>query len=128
MVRGDFAPIKIGAGTQVEDNCVIHSGEPLTIGDHVHIGHSVVVHCRRVGSHVLVGNSATILDGAEVGSYCIISAGSLISPKAVIPDHSFVSGAPAEVRGQPTAAQLEFIENGVKVYGEIARLYKDQGL
>ena len=43
IIRGDFAPIRIGRNTHVEDNTLVHSGEPLTIGDNVLVGHGVVV-------------------------------------------------------------------------------------
>ena len=55
VIRGDFAPIRIGANVHVEDNVVIHSGEGITIGDDVSIGHSVVVHCSEVHGGVLLG-------------------------------------------------------------------------
>src|SRR4030042_1424608 len=57
VIRGDFGSIKIGSNTQVEDNSVIHTGTKMEIGDHVTIGHNVVVHCLKIGNHVLVGNN-----------------------------------------------------------------------
>src|SRR5687768_6293827 len=50
VIRADFAPIRIGNGTHIEDNCVLHTGSLLEIGDNVTVGHSVVIHCRRVGN------------------------------------------------------------------------------
>jgi len=124
VIRGDFAKIIIGKNTQIEDNCVVHTGTPMTIGDNVHIGHSVVVHCHRIGNNVLIGNNATILDNAEIGDLCIISANTLVSQGMKIPDRSFVAGVPAEIKGEVTAEQIARIEMGVLTYVKLAQEYK----
>ncbi|HZU71987.1 MAG TPA: gamma carbonic anhydrase family protein [Acidimicrobiales bacterium] len=100
VIRGDFAPIRIGARTHVEDNCVLHTGEPMSIGDDVTMGHGVVVHCRSVGSRCLLGNNSTLLDGAVVGDECVIAAGAVLRPGVVVPDGSFAAGVPALVRAR----------------------------
>jgi carbonic anhydrase/acetyltransferase-like protein (isoleucine patch superfamily) len=128
IIRGDIATIKIGSNTQIEDNCVLHTGKPLVIGDNVHIGHGAVIHCSKIGNTVLVGNNATILDSAEIGDFCLIAANSLVSERMRIPNDSFVVGVPAEVKGKITPAQLARIEDGVKFYVRLSREYKQQGL
>ena len=128
VVRGDVALIKIGNNSQIEDNCVVHSGETLLIGDNVHIGHSVVIHCARIGNDVLIGNHATVLDNVEIGNSCIIAAHSLVSERKKIPDESFIAGVPAEVKGKSTQAQLSRLSDGVKYYIKLAAEYKRQGL
>jgi carbonic anhydrase/acetyltransferase-like protein (isoleucine patch superfamily) len=135
VIRADFAPIRIGRGTHVEDGCVLHTGEPLEIGDHVTIGHGAVVHCRSVGSRCLIGNNATLLDGAEVGDGCIVAAGAVVTPRTKVPPGSFVAGVPAEVRGP--AAEVgggrgRSLGRGGRPagggYAEMVRRYKAEGL
>lgn len=128
VIRGDIASIKIGDNTQVEDNCVVHTGKPLVIGDNVHIGHGAVIHCSKIGNTVLIGNNATILDGAEIGDSCLIAANSLVREGMRIPNDSFIAGMPAEVKGKITPAQLARIEGGVKYYLRLSQEYKQQGL
>ncbi len=128
VIRGDVASIKIGDNSQIEDNCVVHTGEPMVIGDNVHIGHGVVIHCSKIGNTVLIGNNATILDGAEIGDFCLIAANSLVRERMRIPSDSFVTGTPAEVKGNITPAQIDRIESGVKFYVELSLEYKQQGL
>lgn len=128
VIRGDFATIKIGCNTMVEDNSVIHSGGPVEIGDNVTIGHSVVVHCSRIGNNCLIGNNSTVLDNAEVGSYCIIGAGCVVSQGMKIPDNSFVVGVPAEIKGQVPTERWERRRSGRGGYSEMVKLYKEQGL
>lgn len=128
VIRADFAPIKIGQNTHIEDNCVLHTGQGLIIGDNVHMGHGVIVHCHKIGNNVLLGNNATILDGSEIGSFCVISAGSVVAPRTNIPDHSFVIGNPAQIVGKPTPEQLKWTTSGTDAYVALAKEYKKQGL
>ena len=46
VLRGDNDQISVGAKSNIQDNTVIHvdAGVPVTIGDNVSIGHSVVIH------------------------------------------------------------------------------------
>jgi len=128
VVRGDFASIKIGSNTMIEDNSVVHSGVPVEIGDNVTVGHGVVVHGIKVGNNTLIGNNATILDNAEVGSFCVVGAGCLVSQGMKIPNNSFVVGVPAEIKGQVSPERWQQRRQGPQSYVEMARRYKEQGL
>jgi carbonic anhydrase/acetyltransferase-like protein (isoleucine patch superfamily) len=128
VVRGDFAPIRIGSNTMIEDNSVVHTGAPLDIGDNVTLGHGVVMHGRSVGHNTLVGNNATILDDAQVGSFCIVGAGSLVSPGMKIPNGSLVMGVPAEIKGEISSRHRRRLEAGPQTYLELMRRYKKEGL
>ena len=128
VIRGDFARIEIGNNTQIEDNCIVHTGVAQFIGDNVHVGHGAVIHCARIADNVLVGMNATLLDGAEIGSYSIIGANSMVSEGMIIPDYSFVLGIPAKIRGEVSKAQIERIDLGVREYVKITKLYLDSGL
>ena len=128
VVRADFASIKIGCNTMIEDNCVIHGGVPMEIGDNVLIGHSVVVHGTKIGNGTLIGNNATILDNAEIGSFCIIGAGCVVSADMKIPDNSLVVGVPARIKGQVSPEQRLWLQRGHQSYVELLKRYKQQGL
>ena len=43
VLRSDVAAIKIGENSQIEDNCVVHTGTPMTIGDNVHKACSALI-------------------------------------------------------------------------------------
>lgn len=128
IIRGDVAPIKIGDKTQIEDNCVVHTGSPMVIGDGVHIGHGAVIHCSKIGNGVLIGNNATILDEAEIGESSLIAAGSVVGEGTKIPPYSFAAGTPAKIKGTIKPEQLARIERGVEIYIRLSREYKQQGL
>ena len=128
VIRADFGRIRIGNNTLIEDNCVLHSADSLEIGDNVVVGHSVVVHCRIIKNNTLIGNNSTVLDGAEIGSLCVIAAGSVVTPGTKIPDNSFVVGVPAKIRAGAHSQIQERLEKGPGAYHELARQYKEQGL
>ena len=98
-LRGDNEPMRIGANTNVQENCVFHSdpGFPLTVGTGCTIGHKAMLHGCTIGDNTLIGMGATVLNGAVIGRNCLIGAGALITEGKVIPDNSLVMGAPGKV-------------------------------
>lgn len=94
VIRGDFAPIRIGDDVHIEDNVVIHSGKELTLANNITVGHSVVIHGKSIGDWVLLGNNCTVLDDSVIEESCIIGANALVSPREVIPSGSLVLGVP----------------------------------
>lgn len=98
-LRGDNEEIRIGAGSNVQENCVMHTdmGFPLVVGENCTIGHKAMLHGCVIGDGSLVGMGATILNGARIGRGCLIGAGALIPEGREIPDHSLVMGMPGKV-------------------------------
>lgn len=99
VLRGDNERITVGAGSNVQENCVLHTdmGFPLDIGAGCTIGHMVTLHGCEIGDNSLIGMGATVLNGAKIGKDCLIGAGALITEGKVIPDGSMVLGAPGKV-------------------------------
>jgi len=134
VIRGDVGKITIGNNTLVEDNCVIHAGSPTPgkgdadIGHNVNIGHGAVLNCGKIGNNVLIGMNATVLHDAEIGDFCIIAAGCLVSQGMKIPERSFVIGVPAKIKGQVSSHQLHWVQKGPGVYTKLVKEYKEQGL
>jgi len=98
-LRGDNEEIRIGAGSNVQENCVMHTdmGYPLVVGENCTIGHKAMLHGCVIGDGSLIGMGATILNGARIGRGCLIGAGALIPEGREIPDHSLVMGMPGKV-------------------------------
>ena len=118
VVRGDSAPIVIGAGTNVQDGAVIHvdAGVPCTIGDRVAIGHRAIVHGATVDDDCLIGMGAILLNRVHVGTGSIIGAGALCPEGMVVPPGSLVLGVPGRVVRQTTTAERERIARTVASY------------
>ena len=98
-LRGDNEEIRVGAGSNVQENCVLHTdmGFPLLIGANCTIGHKVMLHGCTIGEGSLIGMGAVVLNGAKIGKGCLIGAGALITEGKEIPDGSLVMGAPGKV-------------------------------
>ena len=98
-LRGDNEWIEVGEGTNIQENCVLHTdmGFPLTIGAGVTVGHKAMLHGCTVGENSLIGMGATVLNGAKIGRNCLIGAGALVTEGKEIPDNSLVMGAPGKV-------------------------------
>ncbi|MBY8975621.1 gamma carbonic anhydrase family protein [Rhodobacteraceae bacterium NNCM2] len=99
VLRADNDTMTIGAGSNVQDNCVCHvdPGFPLVIGEDVTVGHSAILHGCSIGDGSLVGMGAVVLNGAKIGKGCLIGAKALVTEGADIPDYSMVLGAPGKV-------------------------------
>ena len=99
VIRGDNEEIRVGAGTNVQENAVLHTdmGYPLTIGTNCTIGHKAMLHGCTIGDGTLIGMGATILNGAKIGKGCLIGACALITEGKDVPDGSLVMGAPGKV-------------------------------
>lgn len=128
VIRGDFASIRIGRQTIIEDNCVVHCGAPMEIGHNVIIGHSVVVHGRKIGNNTLIGSNSTILDNSEIGDYCVIGAGCVVSPGMKIPDRSYVLGVPGRIKGEVKAGFMKRLEAGNRSYLAFFEKYRAAGI
>ena len=98
-LRGDNEEIRIGAGSNVQENCVMHTdmGYPLVVGPGCTIGHKAMLHGCILGENTLIGMGATILNGARIGRNCLIGAGALVTEGKEIPDGSLVMGSPGKV-------------------------------
>ncbi|MCB2129281.1 MAG: gamma carbonic anhydrase family protein [Rhodobacteraceae bacterium] len=111
-LRGDNEVILVGRGTNVQENCVLHTdmGFPLTIGANCTIGHKAMLHGCTIGEGTLIGMDATILNGARIGRGCLIGAGALVTEGKEIPDGSLVMGAPGRVvRSLDESAQARLL-------------------
>lgn len=126
VLRGDNEEIRIGRGSNVQENCVFHTdmGYPLTIGTNCTIGHKAMLHGCTIGEGSLIGMGATILNGAKIGRGCLIGAGALVTEGKEIPDGSLVMGAPGKVvRTLDAAAQARLIQSA-ESYRDNARRFR----
>ena len=109
VARAEFTPITIGARSNIQDNCVLHTDPDamaLTVGEGCTVGHGAILHSCTVGDNTLVGMGAIVLNGAVIGRDCIVAAGALVPQNMVVPDGSLVLGSPAKVRRALTAEEI----------------------
>jgi carbonic anhydrase/acetyltransferase-like protein (isoleucine patch superfamily) len=123
-LRGDNEPIIVGLGSNIQENCVLHTdmGYPLTIGADCTIGHKAMLHGCIIGDGSLIGMGATVLNGARIGRGCLIGAGALVTEGKEIPDGSLVMGAPGRVvRQLDEAAQAKLLNSAEGYRANMAR-------
>ena len=120
VIRGDEGRIRIGKNTSIQEQCIIH-GEDTEIGDNVTVGHSAVVHGAKIGSNVLIGIGAIILDQVEVGDWVIIGAGAVIPPKMRIKSGSLVLGVPAKIVRELNEDDRKLVASSYEKYVERVR-------
>jgi gamma-carbonic anhydrase len=127
VLRGDVGEIVIGVRTNIQDLSLVHMTGGISnarIGDDVTVGHGVTLHGCEIGHRCLVGMGSILLDGVRVGDDSVIAAGSLITPRMVIPPGSLVLGRPAKVVRPATAAERRLGIDGAAHYVENARKYR----
>ena len=100
VVRGDVGPIRIGAGTNIQDLACLHSTHgisELDIGQYVTVGHGAILHGAKIGHGCLIGMGSVVLDNADIGEECLIAAGTVVTPRTVVAPRSLVRGQPGRV-------------------------------
>lgn len=123
-LRGDNEPIVLGEGTNVQENCILHTdmGYPLSIGADCTVGHKAILHGCTIGDGSLIGMGATVLNGAVIGKGCLIGAGALVTEGKEIPDGSLVMGAPGRVvRQLDDAARAQLRQSAAGYRANMAR-------
>lgn len=130
VVRGDGDRISVGAQTNVQDGTVVHTdpGAPVRIGDRVSIGHRALLHGCTIGDDVLIGMSAVVMNGVEIGEGSLIAAGALLSAGTIVPPRSLVIGAPGKVRRSVTADEGEYIARNSHNYVDLAAAHRQHEL
>ncbi len=127
-LRGDNERITIGEGSNLQEQCVLHTdmGYPLTVGAGCTIGHRVTLHGCTIGDGSLIGMGATVLNGAVIGRDCLIGAGALITEGKEIPDGSLALGAPARVLRKLDDEAIAGLRKSAEGYRANMRRFRDR--
>ncbi|MBP7127448.1 gamma carbonic anhydrase family protein [Myxococcota bacterium] len=128
VIRGDVGAVRIGARSNIQDNCVLHESTgrtPLVIEDEVTVGHGAILHGCHLKRRCLVGMGAVVLDEAVVGEEAMVGAGALVPEGMVIPDRHLAVGVPAKVRRPLTDAEIAALKESADHYVEAAREYRN---
>ena len=125
VLRGDIEEIRVGEGTNIQDNAVIHLADGLGahIGKWCTVGHSAIVHACTIGDECLIGMGATVLDGAVIGSRSIIGANSLVPQGFSCPEGSMVYGSPARIIRPLTDKEKATLRPWAEKYVAVARAH-----
>ena len=99
VLRGDMAPIAVGAQSNLQDGTVVHVDEnvPCLVGSRVGVGHRVILHGCTVEDECLVGMGSVLLNGVRVGTGSVVAAGAVLPEGMEVPPRSLVMGVPARI-------------------------------
>lgn len=124
-LRGDMNEIRVGARSNIQDNAVLHvdAHNHCVLGEDVTVGHGAIVHGATIGSRVLVGMGAIVLDGAIIEDDVIIGAGALVPPGKRISSGSLVIGSPGRVSRQLDERELAHLKQSAQTYVEFSKEY-----
>jgi carbonic anhydrase/acetyltransferase-like protein (isoleucine patch superfamily) len=126
VLRGDMAPISIGAQTNIQDGSIVHvdEGFPCRIGARVGVGHRVILHGCTVEDDCLIGMGAILLNGVRVGRGSVVAAGAVLPEGLQVPPGSLVMGVPGRIVRTVDAELTKRIEGTWKHYVEQAKAHK----
>lgn len=119
VLRGDMGAIRVGADSNIQDNCVLH--ESVTVGAGCSVGHGAILHGCTVGDNCVIGMGAILLNGAVLGEHCLVGAGALVTGKMNAPAGSLILGNPAQVVKPLSQEQIDYIHHDAEVYIEHAK-------
>lgn len=121
-LRGDFGRIRIGAGANIQDNCVLHTfpDQQVVLEENAHVGHGAVLHGCRVGSGALIGINTIVMDDAAIGADALVGAGSFVRAGFIVPPRMLALGSPARLVRELTDAEVEWKSMGTRAYQELA--------
>lgn len=137
ILRGDLAPIVIGARCNIQDLSMVHVNQqqPVILETDVSVGHSVTLHGCTVHQGALIGIGAVLLNGAEIGAESIVAAGALVPERKIFPPRVLIMGSPAKVVRELTDRDLEMIRGTTRRYVqkaqeylELSRTWRTEGL
>ncbi|HXQ80529.1 MAG TPA: gamma carbonic anhydrase family protein [Opitutaceae bacterium] len=125
VLRGDINEIRVGEGTNIQDNVVVHLADELGahVGAWCTIGHGAIVHACTIGDECLVGMGSTVLDGAVIGARSIVGANSLVAQRFECPAGSLVHGSPARVIRPLSPGEQGELRRRAEKYVEVARAH-----
>lgn len=136
VVRGDVNKIRIGNHTNIQDNSVLHvshdgpvhpGGHALEIGNHVTVGHRVILHGCTVRNNCLIGMGATIMDGAVIQPLTIVGAGALVTEGRELESGFLWIGAPARRLRALTEEEIDAIDYSARHYVSLKDRHKASG-
>lgn len=136
VVRGDVNFIRIGARSNLQDQCVVHvthagphgppGGVPTVIGEDVTVGHGAIIHACSIGDACLIGMGAIVLDGARVERNGFVGAGAVVSPGKVVGSGELWLGNPARCVRRLSGVEIEQLYYSARHYVKLKDRYLGQ--
>ena len=129
-IRADWSSIVVGENTNIQDNVVIHVDDSVNgdvvIGKNTTIGHGCIIHSCKIGDNCLIGMGSIIGNGTIIEDRAFIGKGSNITPNSIIKTGEMWFGNPARFMRNLRSDDLQYMENDVKKYLELAKEFLEE--
>jgi carbonic anhydrase/acetyltransferase-like protein (isoleucine patch superfamily) len=118
VLRGDNSGIRVGRGSCVQDNCVVHCADelPTLIGANVTVGHMAMLEGCVIEDGALIGMGAIVLQRARVGARALVAAGAVVGEGMEIPGGMLAAGVPAAVKKPLGGSSERWVEGAALEY------------
>src|SRR5439155_25633721 len=125
VLRADSAAIRIGAGTSVQDNAVVHCAKnlPTSIGENVIVGHGAMLEGCVIEDGAIVGMGAIALQRSRLGRGAMLAAGSVLGEGFEVPPEVLAAGVPAVVKKPLSGAAQAWTESAAREYQHYRERY-----
>jgi carbonic anhydrase/acetyltransferase-like protein (isoleucine patch superfamily) len=125
VLRADFDAIRIGPGSCVQDNAVLHcaQGLPTMVGENVTVGHMAMLEGCVVADGALIGMGAIVLQRARIGEGAMVAAGSVVVEGGQVAPGTLAAGAPAGERKRLEGSSRAWVESAAREYQELHARY-----
>lgn len=126
VLRGDMAPIVIGARTNIQDGTIVHvdEGVPCNVGQRVGVGHRVVLHGCTVEDDSLIAMGSVLLNGVVIGAGSVVAAGAVVPEGMQVPPGSLIMGVPGRIVRRVDPALAERVADTWRHYVEEAKAHR----
>lgn len=128
VLRGDVNSIRVGNRVNIQDGAVLHTlyeRSIVEIGDDVSVGHNAIIHGAKVGSNVLVGMGAILMDNAVIPDNTIIAAGALVLSNEVL-EPGVYAGVPAKKVKDADEKTIEMAKKNAEGYLMYKEWFKEE--
>ncbi len=100
VLRGDSGGIWVGERTNVQDGTIVHSTawHPTKLGPDSAVGHNAHIEGAIVGSHCLVASGSVLLNGSVMEDGSVLGAGAVMPFNGNLPARRMALGVPARLR------------------------------
>lgn len=133
-LRGDVNAIKIGARSNIQDGCVLHTthdsdftkGSECIVGKDVTVGHNVVLHGCIIEDECLIGMGSVVLDHAVVQKHVLVGANSLVPAGKVLESGYLYVGSPVRRLRALTNEEKAFFKYSAENYVKLKNEFREE--
>jgi carbonic anhydrase/acetyltransferase-like protein (isoleucine patch superfamily) len=128
VLRGDEAQIRVGEGSNVQDNAVIHvsTNLPTIIERNVTVGHAALLEGCVAEEGSLVGMGAIMLQRSRLGAGSLLAAGAVLGEGSEIPPGHLAAGVPATIKKPLGGSSGKWVGMAAKKYQDRAITYREK--